>query len=570
MDKERPTTVRISRPVRVTSADRDSSSTRTNSGNNSSDPFASNGGEVADMFSDLVIQEYVTEERLVEASGEEDLEKVEYIELQADTSKNSLGRIGQLLPNLKELRLSGSNISTIRDLGTSLRNVTVLWLAKCNLSDLNGISMMPSLQELYLAFNHISMCAPLSICENLQIIDLEGNNISDISQVEFLGLLPSLSSLTLEGNPFINSCKSVKVYRERVFQALPTLSSLDDVPIGAEVNESELSSSDSLLISKLLKKRVEDSSALQDSIRPSTARPLTANLGKRPTTTASSTTATKSNDQATDTSSSLTMMGADVVFQGAPLLALMARRNKQQQSEHGNVPQMSSEVVLEELFRAVGLDDDVDSADIYDCTDPFAGKSRGEVIEELKSWRRKFAAAAKDKQQVEEEDQTGEGQRQGQGERKRRIPKKPKHSKRRPETARPSVGRRRKHLVDDNVSSEQHKDKEQQRVVANRTSKSAVMRSPMTKALSVEEGTARHQIVPRPPPSSSSSSKGRRMPIRPQTATTTADYRRRRILSSSSQQSSTTPSKTTPSTTTHTPKPPSAKRSLPKPPAANK
>lgn len=49
-----------------------------------------------------------------ELSGEADLADVERLELIVDTSESSLGRLGSLVPNLRELRLSGSRVSTIR------------------------------------------------------------------------------------------------------------------------------------------------------------------------------------------------------------------------------------------------------------------------------------------------------------------------------------------------------------------------------------------------------------------------------------------------------------------------
>ena len=53
---------------------------------------------------------------------------------------------GLMVPNLKQLKLNGSIIATVRDLGTSLDNLSVLWMARCNLLDLDGISSMSSLQ----------------------------------------------------------------------------------------------------------------------------------------------------------------------------------------------------------------------------------------------------------------------------------------------------------------------------------------------------------------------------------------------------------------------------------------
>ena len=53
---------------------------------------------------------------------------------------------GTMVRNLKHLKLSNSIIATVRDLGTSLENLRVLWLSRCCLCDLDGMGSMSSLQ----------------------------------------------------------------------------------------------------------------------------------------------------------------------------------------------------------------------------------------------------------------------------------------------------------------------------------------------------------------------------------------------------------------------------------------
>lgn len=49
-----------------------------------------------------------------EVSGEDDLSAVQRLELVVDTTESSLGRLGSLVPHLKELKLSGSRVATVR------------------------------------------------------------------------------------------------------------------------------------------------------------------------------------------------------------------------------------------------------------------------------------------------------------------------------------------------------------------------------------------------------------------------------------------------------------------------
>lgn len=62
------------------------------------------------------------------------------------------------------------------------------------------ILLFPSAEELYIAYNKISDLCPLSFLDHLEILDLEGNNIEDINQMQYLGLCCKLSSLTVQGN----------------------------------------------------------------------------------------------------------------------------------------------------------------------------------------------------------------------------------------------------------------------------------------------------------------------------------------------------------------------------------
>lgn len=56
-------------------------------------------------------------------------------------------------------------------------------------------------QELYLAYNNVSQLSQVGMLENLQLLDLEGNNVEDLVQVQYLALCAKLQTLILEGNP---------------------------------------------------------------------------------------------------------------------------------------------------------------------------------------------------------------------------------------------------------------------------------------------------------------------------------------------------------------------------------
>ena len=49
-----------------------------------------------------------------------------------------------------------------------------MWASRCCLLELDGISSMCNLKELYLSYNEISDLSPLSMLDQLEILDLEG------------------------------------------------------------------------------------------------------------------------------------------------------------------------------------------------------------------------------------------------------------------------------------------------------------------------------------------------------------------------------------------------------------
>ncbi|XP_009887691.1 PREDICTED: leucine-rich repeat-containing protein 56 [Charadrius vociferus] len=198
-------------------------------GNLNPSPLIKDDGE-------LLMDEYLSPRKLKILTGVDDLQQVKALEVQVDTRENSLGNFGAYLPNLRELKLNNSLLVSVRDLGTTLSHLHILWMAHCGLSDLDGISSCSSLKELYIAYNNISDLSQLTWLDHLEVLDLEGNNIEDINQMEYLGLCCKLSRLTVEGNliclkPNAESAEEPDYnYRAEVKKLIPHLEYLDEIP----------------------------------------------------------------------------------------------------------------------------------------------------------------------------------------------------------------------------------------------------------------------------------------------------------------------------------------------------
>lgn len=165
-------------------------------------------------------------------SGKEDLEEVDFLEMQVDavSGTQQVETIGQFLPNLEQLRLNQSMICSIRDLGTSYAKLRVLSLRQSHLQDIGGIVAMHVLEELYISFNDIRDLSPLNTHDTLQVLDVEGNLIEDLEDIHNLQTLSTLRELSLSSNPVY---KKEGFSREWVLQALPQIEVLDDIARGA-------------------------------------------------------------------------------------------------------------------------------------------------------------------------------------------------------------------------------------------------------------------------------------------------------------------------------------------------
>ncbi|XP_054580889.1 leucine-rich repeat-containing protein 56 [Eptesicus fuscus] len=199
-------------------------------------PQSKSPGGHRDGHGKRLAEECLSAARLQALAQVDDLRLVSTLEMCVDTREHSLGNFGVHLPNLSQLKLNDSRLGSVRDLGTSLGRLQVLWLARCGLTDLDGIGSFLALKELYVSYNNVSDLSPLCLLEQLEVLDLEGNNVEDLGQVRYLQLCPRLAMLTLEGNLVcLQPSPSSQVppgynYRAQVRKLIPQLQVLDEMP----------------------------------------------------------------------------------------------------------------------------------------------------------------------------------------------------------------------------------------------------------------------------------------------------------------------------------------------------
>ncbi|EOD11204.1 hypothetical protein EMIHUDRAFT_257505 [Emiliania huxleyi CCMP1516] len=65
----------------------------------------------------------ITDEQLAVLAGTTDIARATHLQLTVDSACVPLGTVGERMPELQHLKLSGSALPSIRELGTSLRQL---------------------------------------------------------------------------------------------------------------------------------------------------------------------------------------------------------------------------------------------------------------------------------------------------------------------------------------------------------------------------------------------------------------------------------------------------------------
>mmetsp|Transcript_30517 Transcript_30517/g.41989 ORF Transcript_30517/g.41989 Transcript_30517/m.41989 type:complete len:1121 (-) Transcript_30517:165-3527(-) len=278
--------------------------------------------EVFDDDNDIqnLLNGIIDEEIIYNACGEKDMLKIEHLTIHVDSNNQSILNISDILPNLKSLTLDHSIISSVRDLGIGLRNLKALSLCGCGLYDLDGIGVLTGLEELLLCDNFISDVTPLALHDNIRVLNLTGNKVSDISVIDSLSSCLRLRSLFLSRNPL----ERAPNYRKIISSMINNLDLLD----GKKLDRTTNNVSNAMILEaassmQLLEEEMEDENRLEACILGDVTvvndfkgmnSPITNNNYQNPS-------------MIPDTGSELTH-GSSVVLAGNVAAAMRKRRNK--------------------------------------------------------------------------------------------------------------------------------------------------------------------------------------------------------------------------------------------------
>lgn len=113
---------------------------------------------------------------------------------------------------------------------SDIGQVTKLNCWGSELSDVRLLRRMQNVEVLSLSVNKIRSLEDFQHCRNLVELFVRKNEIADLNQILYLQHLPKLRNLWLEENP----CANEDEYRYTVLRALPSLKTLDKIPVQPE------------------------------------------------------------------------------------------------------------------------------------------------------------------------------------------------------------------------------------------------------------------------------------------------------------------------------------------------
>jgi hypothetical protein len=99
------------------------------------------------------------------------------------------------------------------------------------LEDVSIVGRLPNVETLAFPVNNISTLSAFAHCHNLKNLLLRDNNISDISEIDYLQPLKYLTNLSLSNNPITQASN----YRDIVIRKLPQLRKLDDIDCSVRI-----------------------------------------------------------------------------------------------------------------------------------------------------------------------------------------------------------------------------------------------------------------------------------------------------------------------------------------------
>nr|XP_002129189.3 leucine-rich repeat and guanylate kinase domain-containing protein-like [Ciona intestinalis] len=129
---------------------------------------------------------------------------------------------------LQKLVLSRNLIQNIS--GFENLNLRVLELAHNKLTQIENLETVQQLQELDLSGNNLFSLCGLEGMNDLCLLNCEGNQLSDLAEIQYIESIQSIRTLNFVNNPMVEA----EEYRKSVIFAMQQITELDGVPVSVE------------------------------------------------------------------------------------------------------------------------------------------------------------------------------------------------------------------------------------------------------------------------------------------------------------------------------------------------
>ena len=126
--------------------------------------------------------------------------KTTFVQFRFSFLEDSLTLMGEELDNLQYLHLAHSVIHSLRDIGTTLKNLQILNLEYSKLKDTSGLNSFPQLKELYIGNNLVSDLSGVAFHDSLVILGVQKNEIQGEPNVDYIDSLNELKVLLIQDN----------------------------------------------------------------------------------------------------------------------------------------------------------------------------------------------------------------------------------------------------------------------------------------------------------------------------------------------------------------------------------
>ena len=132
---------------------------------------------------------------------ESHLSKIKKLSIIINHDYGLLNQFGKFLPSLQLLKLNNSNILSFNNVGTSFTNIKCLQMKHCHLKDLEGLICLQNLEILDVEGNDIDDLVDIDMCESIKELNVKENKISEEDNLSYVAGLINLEYFDIRFNP---------------------------------------------------------------------------------------------------------------------------------------------------------------------------------------------------------------------------------------------------------------------------------------------------------------------------------------------------------------------------------